>query len=82
MNLPEKLLLFVTWLSSFMKLKRKKKSPYFADVLWSLVRSIAEFPTNLEVTDTAKRIPQFCELLTAQYQYGLVGFLFFVLKIK
>lgn len=32
---------------------KKNKSPYFADVLRGLVRSAAEFPTNLEVTDTA-----------------------------
>lgn len=32
---------------------KKEKAPYFADVLRGLVRSVAEFPTNLEVTDTA-----------------------------
>ena len=65
-----------------MSVRKKKKSPYFADVLRGLVRSIAEFPTNLEVTDTANWIPQFRELLTAQYQHRLVRFVFFVLRVR
>ena len=62
--------------------KGKGRSSYFADVLRGLVWSAAEFSTNLEVTDTANCISQLCELLTAQYQHGLVWFVLFVLKSK
>lgn len=42
-------------ISCFMRVKEKKENttPYFAYVLRSLIWSVAEFPTNLEVTDTA-----------------------------